>query len=81
MPPFGKFAAEVLILRSSRSLVFFKIGVLKNFARLTGKRLCWPLRWLPLNFRGSKYLLFSWIWCLLLTVAPALAPNSFENIS
>ena len=27
--------------RSSRSLIFFKMGVLKNFANLTGKHLCW----------------------------------------
>ena len=26
--------------RSSRSQIFFKIGVLKNFANFTGKRLC-----------------------------------------
>ena len=26
LPPFGKFVAEVLILRSSRSQMFFKIG-------------------------------------------------------
>ena len=62
--PFGKFAAEVLIFRSSRSQMFFKIGVLKNFSTLTGKHLCWlcspsfteHLRWLLLDFRGSKYL-------------------------
>ena len=35
-----KFAAEVLIFRSSRSQIFFKIGVLKNFATLKGKHLC-----------------------------------------
>ena len=29
--------------RSSRSQSFFKIGVLKNFAIFTGKRLCWSL--------------------------------------
>ena len=28
----GKFATEVLIFRGSRSQMFFKIGVLKNFA-------------------------------------------------
>ena len=27
--------------RSSRSQIFFKIGVLKNFAYFTGKHLCW----------------------------------------
>ena len=29
--------------RSSRSRMFFKIGVLKNFAIFTGKYLCWSL--------------------------------------
>ena len=28
----------------SRSQMFFKIGVLKNFAMFTGKHLCWPLQ-------------------------------------
>ena len=28
------------IHRSSRSQMFFKIGVLRNFAKLTGKHLC-----------------------------------------
>ena len=39
------------------------------------------LGWLLLDFRGSKYCFFSWIWYLLLAVAPAFAPNSFENMS
>ena len=29
------------LLRSSRSQMFFKIGVLKNFANITGRHLCW----------------------------------------
>ena len=29
--------------RGSRSQMFFKIGVLKNFANFTGKNLCWSL--------------------------------------
>ena len=29
------------INRSSRSEMFFKIGILKNFAIITGKHLCW----------------------------------------
>ena len=29
--------------RSSRSQMFFKIGVLKKFAMFTGKHLCWSL--------------------------------------
>ena len=31
------------ICRSSRSQMFFKIGILKNFANFTGKHLCWSL--------------------------------------
>ena len=33
----------VLSIRSSRLQMFFKIGVLKNFANFTGKHLCWSL--------------------------------------
>ena len=29
--------------RSNRLQIFFKIGVPKNFANFTGKRLCWSL--------------------------------------
>ena len=29
--------------RSSRSQMFFKIGVFKNFANFTGRHLCWCL--------------------------------------
>ena len=33
----------LLIWRSRRSQMFFKIRVLKNFANFTGKHLCWSL--------------------------------------
>ena len=33
-----------MIFRSSRLLMFSKIGVLRNFAIFTGKHLCWPLQ-------------------------------------
>ena len=36
-------------MRSSRSQMFFKIGVLKNFAILTGKHLCWSLLYIKLH--------------------------------
>ena len=29
------------VLRSSRSQMFYKIGVLEKFAKFTGKHLCW----------------------------------------
>ena len=31
------------IVKSSRSQMFLKIGVFKNFAIFTGKQLCWSL--------------------------------------
>ena len=34
LPLFGKFVTEMLIFGSSRSEIFFKIDVLKNFALL-----------------------------------------------
>ena len=34
---------KLLVFRSSRSKMFLKIGVLKNFANLTEKHLCWSL--------------------------------------
>ena len=38
--------------RSSRSQIFFKIGVHKNFAILTGKHLCWKLFYV--NFKPDS---------------------------
>ena len=40
--------------KSSRSQVFFKIGVLKNFANFTGKHLCWSLLLIELQAWRSK---------------------------
>ena len=56
------FLTEVLILRSSRSQMFFKIHILKDFAIFTRKHLCWPSftehpRSLLLDFDVSKYFL------------------------
>ena len=84
------YVLGVLIFRSSCSQMFFKIGVLKSFTTLTGKRLFWPLRVffyrtpaVPASeFLWQQIPFFpSWIWYLLLTVAPAFALNSFENMS
>ena len=74
----------MLNFRSSPSLMFFKIGVLKNFATFTGKHLCWPLqaffyRTPTVAASGfsrqqkSAKIFFSWIWYLL--------SNSFKNAS
>ena len=43
IPLFGKFVTVVLIFRSSRSQIFFKVGVPKYFAKFTEKNLYWPL--------------------------------------
>ena len=84
MPPFGKFAAEVLIFRSSRSQMFFKIGVLKNFATLTGKHLCWPLQaffYRTPTVTASGFSQQQIPFFQLNLVVPTFAPNSFENMS
>ena len=47
-------------LRSSRSQIFFKIGVLKSFAVFTGKYLCWSL------FLIKLQVFFNFGWLLLL---------------
>ena len=50
--------------RTSRSLVFFEIGFLKNFAIFTGKHLCWSLlawRSATLLKRHSNTGVFLWI--------------------
>ena len=64
------FVTEVLIFRSSRSQMFFKICVLKNFAIFTGKH--WSLH-------AFFYFFFSWIWYLLPTVAPVFAPTLWKH--
>ena len=40
---------QYLIFRSSRSQMFFKIGVLKNFANFTVKHLCWSIFFIKLQ--------------------------------
>ena len=52
------------ICRNSRSQMFFKIGVLKNFAIFTGKYLCWIL--FSIKFGG---LAFSCEYCVILRTA------------
>ena len=56
----SEFITEMLIFRSSHSQMFFKISVLENFAileRLSNNKPSFTehLRWLLLNFCGSKY--------------------------
>ena len=66
--------------------MFFKIGVLKNFAIFTEKHLGWPLQAVWQNTYGGCFWIFaaantffSWIWYLLLTVTPIFAPNSTKT--
>ena len=66
----------MLIFRSSRSQMFFKIGVPKNFAIFTGKHLFWPLQAFfyrtpavaDSRLSWQQIFFFSWIWYLLQTV-------------
>ena len=54
----GTLVLSIALLRSSRSQMFFKLRVLKNFANFRGKHLCWiseQLQWLLLNKRNYKY--------------------------
>ena len=40
---------QVFTVRSSHSQMFFKIGILKKFADITGKHLCWSLSLIKLQ--------------------------------
>ena len=52
------FSSEKMtVCRSSRSQMFFKIGVLKNFALFTGKHLCWSLSLTKMMERRAATLL------------------------
>ena len=46
---------SLVTVRSCRSHMFFKIGVLKNFAIFTGKHLCWSLSLIELQVRPELY--------------------------
>ena len=42
-PPMNASEPTSILLRNSRSQLFFKLDVLNNFAYFTGKHLCWSL--------------------------------------
>ena len=43
-------------LKSSRLLIFFKVGIIKNFAIFAGKHLCWDLFLIKLRvYRSAKF--------------------------
>ena len=66
----NSFFCNVLIFRSSRSQIFFKIDVLKKFPSFTGTHLCWSfflikpqaLRPATLLKRDSNTGVFLWNW-------------------
>ena len=49
----NNFCRTLFLFRSSRSQVFFKIGLLKNFANFTGKHLWWSPFLIKLLKTGS----------------------------
>ena len=55
----GKRRINMTLPKSCRSQMFFKIGVLKNFAIFTGKPMCWSLFSLtgviPFSLSGVKH--------------------------
>ena len=67
--------------RSSRSQMFLKICVLENFAKLTGKHLCWSLFLMMLQAWGTSTLLKrkketpAWVFCFFLTSIWLLQPS------
>ena len=69
--------------RSSHSQMFFKIGVLKNFANYNGKKLCWSLFLIKLQtlrpvalFKiDSNTIVFLWNWQKVLRT-----PSSTEHL-
>ena len=52
----SKIGTKCVITRSSRSQIFFKIGVLKDFANFTGKHLCCSLFLIKLQARPAALL-------------------------
>ena len=51
---FHKYWQKITKMRRSRSQMFFKIVVLKNFANFTGKHLCWSLFLIMLQDKACK---------------------------
>ena len=82
----SEFVTEMLIFRSRLSQMFFKIGVLKNFAvlePLSNKVAGFLLRNTAVvasDFLRHQILFWSWIWYLLLTVAPVFVLDFFEPL-
>ena len=49
------FQEIIIILRSSRTQIFFKTGVIRNFAIFTGKHLCWSLFLIKNSFISTLF--------------------------
>ena len=62
------------ITRSSRSKMFFKIGVLKNYVIFTGKHLCWSLK--VCNFTKQRLQ----HWCFPVNIAKFLRKPFFIEL-
>ena len=84
----SEFFTEMLIFRSSRSQMFFKISVLKNsqywslFLIIKLHTFFYGTPTVPASeFLWQQILFCSWICYLLLTVAPVFVLDSFENTS
>ena len=56
----NNFCRTLFLFRSSRSQVFFKIGLLKNFANFTGKHLWWSPFLIKLLKTGSNTGVILW---------------------
>ena len=75
--------------RSSRSQIFYKKRVLTNFAKFTGKHLCWSLflitlpalRPATLLKRNSNTVVFLWIWEIFINTffTEHFKANAFER--
>ena len=73
------------LFKSSRSQMFFKIDVLKNFATVTGKQLCWSPRnrCFPVNIakflRTALFIEHLWWLLLLIAVYSSFSINLFRK--
>ena len=71
------------IFRSSRTQIFFKIGVLRNFTIFTGKHLCWSLEQgsFPVNIAKLLRTVFfiEHLWWLLLNLFTSPVEHPFSE--
>ena len=61
---FSKKSFFIIIFRSSHTQIFFKTGVVRNFAIFTGKHLCWSfflIKFAGLSTSSQKRLQHRWL--------------------